>query len=209
MKISKSWASLMMVAVSLVMSHSSFSHEHQHHAGGHQKELDKQRPAALSGSSLYQLDSRWKNQDGSAIQLSKFNGHPVVLVMAYTQCKSTCPILISDMKRIEQGLSGSMKDDVRFVLVSFDSKRETPATLKSYFNAHALNEKQWTLLTSSDEGAVRELAAALGVRYKQEASGDFSHSNVISILNPQGEIVHQQTGLRADPQESIDALKKR
>jgi protein SCO1/2 len=59
---------------------------------------------------------------------------------------------------------------------------------------------------TSDKGAVRQLAAALGIRYKQDSNGDFSHSNVVTVLNPTGEILYQQVGLRADPKESIKAI---
>jgi len=165
------------------------------------------RPASMSGASIYQLDSQWTNQDGARTSLENFRGKPLVLAMAYTRCQAACPILVMDMKRIEEALPDSLKGKVQFALFSFDSKKETPETLKSYGRAHALDMKSWTLLIS-DQDAVRELAAALGVRYKQNASGEFSHSNVITILNAEGEILHQQVGLRADPKESIEALGK-
>ena len=53
---------------------------------------------------------------------------------------------------------------------------------------------------------MRELAALLGVKYKQEADGAFSHSNLITILNPQGEIVHQRTGLQSGLDEAAAAV---
>jgi protein SCO1/2 len=40
-----------------------------------------------------------------------------------------------------------------------------------------------------------EMAALLGIRYKKLPDGEFAHSNVITLLNPEGEIVHQQIGL--------------
>jgi len=53
---------------------------------------------------------------------------------------------------------------------------------------------------------VRELAALLGVKYKQETDGAFSHSNLVTILNPAGEIVHQRTGLKGGLDEATAAL---
>jgi len=53
---------------------------------------------------------------------------------------------------------------------------------------------------------VRELAALVGVKYKQEADGAFSHSNLLTILNPAGEIVHQRTGLKGGLDEAAVAL---
>lgn len=37
---------------------------------------------------------------------------------------------------------------------------------------------------------------------------DFSHSNIISVFNPQGELVHQREGLGVDNEETIEEIKK-
>ena len=35
---------------------------------------------------------------------------------------------------------------------------------------------------------------------------DFSHSNIISVFNPQGELVHQQEGLGVDNKETVSHI---
>ena len=67
--------------------------------------------------------------------------------------------------------------------------------------------KNWNLLSGSADD-VLEVAALLGVRYKQDATGQFMHSNLITILNSDGEIVHQQTGLNQDIGASVRILKQ-
>ena len=52
------------------------------------------------------------------------------------------------------------------------------------------------------------MAALLGVKFKENAARQFAHSNIITILNAQGEIVHQQIGLNQDIQETIRLLQK-
>jgi len=44
------------------------------------------------------------------------------------------------------------------------------------------------------------------VRYKQDARGQFSHSNLITVLNAGGEIAFQREGLNADVSETARAL---
>ena len=51
-----------------------------------------------------------------------------------------------------------------------------------------------------------ELAALLGVKYKRETSGQFAHSNLITVLNADGEIVHQQIGLNQDIAETVKRI---
>ncbi|MBM3851613.1 MAG: hypothetical protein FJ399_00495 [Verrucomicrobia bacterium] len=55
----------------------------------------------------------------------------------------------------------------------------------------------WTLLHGEDS-PVQELAMLLGVKFKQDARGQFAHSNLFTILNAEGEIVHQHAGLLGD-----------
>ena len=54
----------------------------------------------------------------------------------------------------------------------------------------------------------RELAALLGVNYTEDARGQFAHTNLITVLNAEGEIAFQHTGLRQDPALLITAIEK-
>ena len=65
--------------------------------------------------------------------------------------------------------------------------------------------RNWTLMTGSDD-QVLELAALLGVKYKRISDLDYSHSNIITVLNREGEIRHQQTGLGVEPDEALLAI---
>lgn len=53
-----------------------------------------------------------------------------------------------------------------------------------------------------------ELALVLGVKFKREASSQFAHSNLITVLNGQGEIVHQLVGLNQEIEETVERVKK-
>src|SRR5581483_3423655 len=121
-----------------------------------------------------------------------------------SSCTYACPLLVSDMQRLRQTLPAELRDRAQFVLVSFDVARDTPAVLKSYREQHGL-DANWTLLRG-DTAAVQELAMLLGVKFKADAQGNFSHSNVLTILNPEGEIAHQRAGLMGDVSEAAKAV---
>ena len=61
-------------------------------------------------------------------------------------------------------------------------------------------------LLHGDDDSVRELAALLGVKYQQDANGAFSHSNLVTVLNLEGEIAHQRLGLKGGLEEVVQAL---
>jgi protein SCO1/2 len=48
----------------------------------------------------------------------------------------------------------------------------------------------------------------LGIQYRKDARGQFSHSNTITVLDAGGVVVFQQTGLNKDPKETVAILEK-
>ena len=160
----------------------------------------------VSENSLYQLTSLWKNQDGHYMVLKSFQGKPVVLTMFYSSCTYACPLLVNDMQRIEKSLPADKINDCHFVLVTIDPERDTPAKLKTYAQEHGLDLSRWILLTGKSDD-VMELAALTGFKYKKDDNGNYSHLNIITLLNEKGEILHQQTGLNQDIAESVNQLK--
>ena len=71
---------------------------------------------AISDLSIYNLPSKWTNQDGQELQLTELKGKVLVMVMIYTSCKSACPRLVADMRNIEQRLPENIKGNVSFLL---------------------------------------------------------------------------------------------
>ena len=160
--------------------------------------------APLSTKSLYQLDAKWTNDAGASVQLASLRGQPVVLAMFFASCEYACPLIVDDMRRLGATLPADVRARVKFVLVSFDVARDTSAALAAYRERMKL-DGAWTLLRG-DTSNVQELAMLLGVKFKQDARGQFSHSNLITILNPEGEIAHQRAGLMGDVSEAAKAV---
>lgn len=159
--------------------------------------------APLSARSIYQLDATWTDDAGHAVRLADFRGAPVVLTMFFASCEYACPMLVNDMRRLRESLPADVRERTRFVLVSFDTARDTPAALRAYRERMDL-DAAWTLL-HGDAAAVQELAMVLGVKYKEDARGQFSHSNLITVLDDAGEIAHQRTGLAGDVSAAAQA----
>lgn len=153
--------------------------------------------AVPSERSIYQLDSEWTSDTGRTMKLNELRGKPQVMAMVYTSCMGACPLLVHQMQELAKTLPAGAATNVGFVLVTFDPQRDTPAVLHSYRVARQLDEKQWTLLHGRPED-VRELALVLGVKYREDAHGQYAHSNIITLLNADGEIAFQQNGFSSD-----------
>jgi len=102
--------------------------------------------AALSDRSIYQSATTWTNDTGQEIKLASLQGRPVVLAMFFARCEYACPIIVHDMGRIRDALPANARADTQFVLVSFDSVRDTPAALRAYRARAQLPVANWTLL---------------------------------------------------------------
>lgn len=158
----------------------------------------------FSKTSLYQLDARFTDDTGRAFTLGELRGRPVVINMFFTSCGYACPLQVTNLQSLRAQLPPAVRERTVFVLVSFNVARDTPAVLAHYRAQRQLDSK-WILLHGEDT-AVRELAALLGVKYKQDGEGAFSHSNILTVLNPEGEIVHQRLGLQDGLKEAAAAL---
>jgi len=169
--------------------------------------LAAQTTSKLSDRSLYQTESKWTTDAGKQIQLSDLKGRPQVIVMFFASCQYACPILVHDLTRIQAALKPEWRTRVGFTLVTFDTKRDTPEALAQFRTTRNLSPANWTLLHGGEDD-VLELAALLGVKYKQEANGQFAHSNLITVLNQDGEIVHQLNGLGQDISATMRELNQ-
>lgn len=162
---------------------------------------------AFPDRSLFQLESQWTSDFKRTIPLGVLHGRPLVVAMIFTSCEFACPILVNDLKRIEAALPAGLCGPVGFVLISFDSERDTPERLAQFRVRMELPVERWTLLRGEPDD-VRELAALLGVNYRKDARGQYAHSNLLTLLDAQGEVSYQQAGLNLPPDEMVRRLQR-
>ncbi|WP_008635437.1 SCO family protein [Bizionia argentinensis] len=160
---------------------------------------------SISEESIFNLTSKWHTEENEVIQLKDLKGKTLVMVMIYTSCKAACPRLVADMRNIEAQLPDEKIKDIQFVMVSIDPETDTPERLKAFAIENMMDEEQWLFLQGT-EGSVREFANVLSVKYKEISPIDFSHSNIISVFNAQGELMHQQEGLGVNNKETIASI---
>jgi protein SCO1/2 len=165
----------------------------------------KSEDKPISDLSIYNLPSKWTNQNGQNLEMKDFKGNVLVMVMIYTSCKAACPRLVADMRNIESRIPDPVKPNVKFVLVSIDPEVDTPKRLKEFAIANKMDNNQWEFLRSTEENT-REFAAVLAVNYKKIAPLDFSHSNIISVFNAEGELTFQQEGLGVNSDATIKKI---
>lgn len=156
--------------------------------------------------SVYHLTGTWTDQNGKELTLQELRGKVQLMAMVYSSCPQACPRIIADMKSLDEDLGKRHRDGVGLVLVSIDPETDTPERLSELAREQGLGPR-WRLLRGNSQ-QVQELAAVLGVKYRKVSATDFAHSNLITVLDADGVIVHQQEGLGVERSRSIEAAEK-
>lgn len=160
-----------------------------------------------TSESIYNVDSRWLTRHGNSVKLDSLRGKVQVVAMVYTSCEYACPRILSDMQRVQDGLTDKARTRTNFMIISIDPKRDTPERFREFAAENNLSDEHWTLL-HGDQGDILEVAALLGVKYKRISETDFSHSNMITVLNQEGEIVHQRQKLADNQEQTIQQVEQ-
>jgi protein SCO1/2 len=161
-------------------------------------------PPALPGDSVFRLSDQFTDQAGRGFTLSQRRGHPQLVAMFYSSCPYACPLLIDSGKGVEHALAPAERARLRLLYLSLDHARDTPKALAALAVKRKLDPARWTL-ARTDEAGVRRTAAALGVRYRKLANGEFNHSSVLLLLDGDGRIVARTEKLGPNPDPAFVA----
>lgn len=185
-------------------------HVHDPHGGhaGHDAQEHPQPLAAtpLPGTSLFHLTAEFTDQHGQPVALGDLRGNPSVVVMFYGDCDTACPLLVRSAEEIEAALPPELRSETNFVMVSFDTARDTPERLLAYAEDKNLNRDGWRWLVGT-EFQTRQLATLLGVQYRDAGNGMFAHSNLVTVLDADGVPTARLEGLGVALEPAVTAVR--
>lgn len=160
---------------------------------------------SLTDSSIYNLKIDLLDHRNKTKDISDLSGKVQIFSMIYTNCKTVCPIIVSNMKNIEKLLSKYYLDNIEFTLVSLDPERDDVESLNRFFIEKKLNNKNWFIYKTSKDNTLK-LALLTGIKFKKEQN-DYVHSNLIIILDKYGSIKFYHQGLNKDFNEVLKIIK--
>lgn len=127
---------------------------------------------------------------GRETRLADLHGEVVVLHFIYTSCPDVCPLHAEKIAEIQAMVNRTpMKEQVRFVTVTTDPVRDTPAVMQGYGPAHGLDPVNWAFLTTSPgqpENTTRQLAKAFGHTFTPAEDGTQMHGVVTHVIDQDG-----------------------
>lgn len=101
-------------------------------------------------------DFTLRDQFGKPISLSDLAGKPALLFFGYTFCPDICPLSLVEFRNVREAL-GEQGDDMQFVFVSVDGRRDTPEVIEAYFETYRVPE---FIGMTGDSETVREIVKA-------------------------------------------------
>ena len=95
------------------------------------------------------------DQRGRPVRRGDVEGKVWIASFIFTNCPDECPLMTVEMARLQSDLAHL--DDLRFVSISADPDRDTPAVLSQYAERFNADPNRWSFLTG-DKRAIYRLA---------------------------------------------------
>ncbi len=143
--------------------------------------------ADLPGDSIYRVDVSLQTASGTSATLASLRGRPLLVTLFYSQCSSVCPLVTVRLQEIDRHLAPQTRPNVRVLMLSLDSTRDTPQALEVFRQEHHIEDPRW-IVARAEPADVRTLAAVLGVRYRELPDQSINHSAVIALVDRDGVI---------------------
>lgn len=143
-----------------------------------------------------------QDADGRTVRLADFQDKVVVLHFIYTNCPDVCPLHAERIALIQEMINQTpMREQVQFVTVTSDPKRDTPEVMRAYGTAHGLDAANWVFLTSGPDrlAVTRELVEKFGHKFTEVEGGYQVHGVVTHVIDRGGRWRANFHGLKFQP----------
>jgi cytochrome oxidase Cu insertion factor (SCO1/SenC/PrrC family) len=145
------------------------------------------------------------SESGKTVNLKQMTGSVTVYDFIFTNCAGSCPMMTAEMRRLTKKIDASAP--VRFVSISVDPTRDTPAVLREYAKK-VRNDPRWVFLTGDKDTIVRlsvdgfKLAAG---GTTQTIAEPLLHSSKFAVADKSGVIREYYGGTDGDAAEHVAA----
>lgn len=131
------------------------------------------------------------NQDGKIITNDFIKGKIAIIDFFFTNCTSICPMLSSQMARLQHSVkTEGIESQVVFLSHTVDTKSDTPAILKAYAIRMGADLSNWNFVTGREEDIYWQAKEGykLTAFASDTAQGGFFHTDQIALIDQEGKI---------------------
>jgi protein SCO1/2 len=124
---------------------------------------------------------------GRQVQTADFRGKAMLVTFVYANCPDVCPIIVSNMRRL-QGQLGDRAKELQIVAVSVDPKGDTPALVTDYLKRQRMTGRMLWLVGSRDELEAAWTRWGIATRIPRENPDLVEHASPIYGVDRKGTI---------------------
>jgi protein SCO1/2 len=131
------------------------------------------------------------NQEGKIITNDFMVGKIAIVDFFFTNCTSICPMLSSQMARLQHSVkSENIDNQVVFLSHTVDPKNDTPEALKAYADRMGADYSNWNFVTGNEEDIYWQAKEGykLTAFPSDTAQGGFFHTDQIALIDQEGKI---------------------
>ncbi|HEV2292818.1 MAG TPA: SCO family protein [Tepidisphaeraceae bacterium] len=125
------------------------------------------------------------DQNNQPVTDQTLRGKPWVAAFIFTQCAGPCPMMSSNMAKLQQRVP---HPDLKLVSFTVDPQRDTPQVLKQYAQNLQADESRWSFLTGSEQ-EMADVARGMLLPFSPATeSADITHSTKFLLVDGEGNV---------------------
>lgn len=143
-------------------------------------------------------DFSFMDQDSQIITQKDIEGKITVVAFIFTSCPSICPLMTTQLKRIQM-MTSDIKN-FQILTYSVDPKRDTPQKLKEYANEYKADTQNWRFLTGDahETYTLGMIGYYLSMGKDVTSPGGFIHSPRFVLVDQQKHIRGMYDGTKSN-----------
>lgn len=150
--------------------------------------------------------------DGEQVSLQSTNGKARIVYFYFANCPDVCPPTTFLLSQVQDQLEaeGKLGTEAELISITFDPERDTPDVIRDFAKRHFADTNTWRFLRGAEEAGTLQLAKDFGVAVIKNEDKSFTHMNVITIVDKDGQIRKWIDGSKEDltAEDIVDDLNK-
>jgi len=127
----------------------------------------------------------YTNYDGQTVSRDSLLGIIYVVDFFFTNCPSICPVMTSQLVRVQEAYK--MDNLVKIVSFSVDPESDTPEQLAAYADKYGLKDYKWMMLRG-EQDSIFQTAEEGFLTTATVVNGLIDHSARVSLVDPDGRV---------------------
>jgi protein SCO1/2 len=170
-------------------------------------------PGEIADSLIYTVP-KWSlvNQDSQRVSHQNYEGKIYVTDFFFTTCPSICPVMSSQMARLQDKVKqAGWHDEVMFLSHTVNPENDRPDTLKAYAEEIGADLSNWNFVTGNREDIyyLAEEGYFVNALPAETAPGGFIHTDQFMLIDKEGHIRGYYDGTSTKEVDKLfDDLKK-